>query len=233
MAASPVGMKRFYGALGAAAVVGIGVLGYMMSKPGTVSIPANVTVLPSDTAGFRGYLLGSPNAPVEVTEYADYQCPGCQSFETVQFPDVQAQLIQTGRVRWRYRDFPLNQHQFARLAAHSAACADEQGKFWEQHRRIYEGQADWSASRDAGPLFREYAQASGVDLGRYDACMESGKFAGRIQASFDEGQQVGVNSTPTFMIAGRLYPGLSSDQLRRIVDSMAPIADAGGAQPQP
>ena len=139
MAAAPVGMKRFYTILGAVAVIGIGLLGYQLSKPATVSIPANVTIQPSDTAGFRGYLKGSDSAPVEITEYADYQCPFCQTFATLQMPTIDERLIKTGRLRWRYRDFPLQQHPFSRLAAHSAACADEQGKFWPQHEQHLRG----------------------------------------------------------------------------------------------
>ena len=223
MAAQPAGMKRFYVLFGAVAVIGLAALGYLTTRPQTVSIPANVTVQPSDTTGFRGYLKGSAKAPVEITEYADYQCPFCQTFATLQMPTIEERLINTGRLRWRYRDFPLQQHPFARLAAHSAACADEQGKYWQQHQRIYEGQAEWAAARDAGPLFRRYAQANGLDLGRYDACMKAGKYAGRIQASLNEGIQVGVNSTPTLLVGDRLYRGrFDSDAITKLVDSLAP-----------
>lgn len=221
MAGTPVGMKGFYAALAGVAVVGIGVLGWMLTRPRTVSIPANVVIQPADTAGFRGYLLGSDSAKVEITEYADYQCPFCQTFDELQFPTIKQRLIDAGRLRWRYRDFPLQQHPFSRLAAHSAACADEQGKYWEQHRRIYEGQQDWAESSDAAPAFRRYAQLNGLDLPRYDACMKSAKYAGRIQASYDEGVRAGVNSTPTLLIGGRLYQGrLDSDAIARLVDSL-------------
>ena len=223
MAAHPAGMKRFYAVFGAVAVIGLGALAYLTTRPQTVSIPANVTVQPSDTSGFRGYLKGSPDAPVEITEFADYQCPFCQTFATLQMPTIEERLINTGRLRWRYRDFPLQQHSFSRLAAHSAACADEQGKYWEQHNRIYEGQAEWAAARDAGPVFRRYAQAGGLDLGRYDACMKAGKYAGRIQASLDEGVQLGVNSTPTLLVGNKLYRGrFDSDAITKLVDSLAP-----------
>jgi len=168
-------------------------------------------------------LKGSPDAPVEITEFADYQCPFCQTFATLQMPTIEERLIKTGRVRWRYRDFPLQQHPFARLAAHSAACADEQGKYWDQHQRIYEGQSEWAGARNAGPIFRNYAQASGLDLGRYDACMKAGKYAGRIQASYNEGVQLGVSSTPTLLVSGRLYRGrFDSDAITKLVDSLAP-----------
>jgi protein-disulfide isomerase len=223
MAATQAGMKRFYALFTVLALIGLGVLGYLVLRPGTVSIPANVVVQASDTSGFKGYIKGSPDAPVEITEFADYQCPFCQTFATLQMPTIEKRLIQTGRVRWRYRDFPLQQHSFARLAAHSAACADEQGKYWDQHDRIYEGQPEWAGARDAGSVFRKYARAGGLDLNRYDACMKSGKYAGRIQASYNEGVQLGVNSTPTLLVSGRLYRGrFDSDAITRLVDSLAP-----------
>jgi protein-disulfide isomerase len=216
-------MKRFYGILAAVALVGAGALLYLISRPQVSSIPANVTIQPSDTAGFRGYIKGSASAPVEITEYADYQCPFCQTFATLQMPTIEERLIKTGRLRWRYRDFPLQQHPFARLAAHSAACADEQGKYWEQHDRIYEGQGDWAAARDAGDHFRDYARAIGLDLGKYDECMDSGRYAGRIQASLEEGTRAGVASTPTLLVGNRLYQGrIDSDAIRRLVDSLSP-----------
>ena len=221
MAGTPVGMKGFYTALVGVAVIGVGALGWMLSRPKTTSIAANVSVQPADTAGFRGYLLGADSAKVEITEYADFQCPFCQTFSTLQMPTIKERLIDTGRLRWRYRDFPLQQHSFSRVAAHSAACADEQGKYWEQHRRIYEGQQDWAESRDAAPMFRRYAEASGLDLARYDACMQAAKYAGRIQASYDEGVRVGVSGTPTLLVGGRLYQGrLDSDAIARLVDSL-------------
>ncbi|HEY9016606.1 MAG TPA: thioredoxin domain-containing protein, partial [Gemmatimonadales bacterium] len=88
-------MKRFYGLLAAVAVVGICLLGYQLSKPATVSIPANVQIDVKDTANFHGYVKGDSNAPVEITEYADYQCPFCQTFATLQMPTIEERLIKT------------------------------------------------------------------------------------------------------------------------------------------
>jgi protein-disulfide isomerase len=224
MAATP-GMKRFYAILAGVAVLGLGALGLLLTRPKVSSIPVNVTIQPSDTAGFRGYTRGPASAPVEITEYADYQCPFCQTFATLQMPTIEERLIKTGRLRWRYRDFPLQQHPFARLAAHSAACADEQGKYWDQHERIYQGQQEWAASGSAAPIFRKYAQAAGLDLGRYDSCMESGKYAGRIQADYNSGTELGVSSTPTLLVNGRLHRGrFDSDAITKLVDSLTRTA---------
>lgn len=225
-------MNRFYTLIAVLVAVGIGLLLFLMNRSSSPAVPVQVAVTPADTAGFQGYVLGSETAPVTITEYADYQCPACQSFEMVEFPYVKERLIQTGKLRYVYRDFPLDQpHRWARLAAHSAACANEQNKFWEQHEALYRTQGEWSPSGDAGGIFRNLAQQSGMDVGKYDACMKSLKYAGRIQASLDEGVRLGVNSTPSFRIGDRLYSGVQPyDKLKAVVDSL--IA-AGGAAPAP
>src|SRR3990172_4698891 len=226
MAHSRSGLSRFYLLLGAVALAGVATLAWLVWKAKSVSIRAGVVVEVTDTSGFRGYLLGSDAAPVEVTEYADYQCPACRDFELVQFPTVRRQLIESGQVRWRYRDFPLDgAHRYARMAAHAAACANDQGKYWEMHRAIYDRQSEWSVARDAAGRFRDYATAIGLAGADYDSCMSSARYAGRIQASANEGQQLGVPATPTFLIGGRLYPGvMASDSMRAVVQRLLPAA---------
>jgi protein-disulfide isomerase len=226
-APAPSGLKRFYLVLAVVAAIGVGAMVFMSQRK-AVSIPVNPVVVASDTSGFSGYILGSADAPVEVVVYADYQCPACGGFDAVQFPSVRERLIATGRVRWRYRDFPLdNLHPQARLAAHAAACANDQGKYWEMHRFIYEAQNDWAFKSDAVSQLRNLAKPLGIDMAQYDACMQSAKYAGRIQASLDEGTKLGVPSTPTFVIGGRRVSGnLPYDALKHIVDSIAPVAPA-------
>ncbi|HEX9892594.1 MAG TPA: thioredoxin domain-containing protein [Gemmatimonadales bacterium] len=220
--ADPSPLKRFYALFGLIAAAGIGFLLWQMNRSSTPSIPVPVTVQPSDTAGFRGYVLGDDSAKVEVIEYADYQCPACQQFATVEWPYVRDRLVRAGKVRWVFRDFPLSQHQWARLAAHAGACGQEQNKFWELQDEIFATQPEWQFSRDAGPTFRTAAQKVGMDVSAYDECMNSLKYAGRIQASANEGVRLGVGSTPTFVIGGRLYPGLIPyDRLRALVDSLS------------
>jgi protein-disulfide isomerase len=225
--------NRFFLILGALAVAGAAVLAVLVLKPKDESIPAKVTVLAADTAGFRGYLVGSPTAPLEVTEYADFQCPACGSFDVMQWDVVKRQLVDSGLVRWRYRDFPLDQvHRHARVAAHSAACANDQGKFWEFKALVYQRQGDWSIKSSAGGMFHDMAKEAGLDPAKFDACMDSKKYAGRIEASLQEGIKLGVPSTPTFFIDGRLYPGaFSSDSLAALVRSIA-ARQASAKQPK-
>lgn len=217
---APTGLNRFYLILGAVAVVGVAALVFLM-RSGPVSIPANVVVQASDTLGFRGYVVGQAAAPVEIVEYADYQCPACANFETVQWPTIKERLVDSGRIRWVYRDFPLDMHRHARVASHAAACAEDQGRFWEFKRGIYDTQNEWAFARDAAGHFRTLAKSFGLDIARYDDCMTSAKYAGRIQASFNEGAKAGVNATPSFIIGGRIYGSMPYDQLKAMVDSLA------------
>ena len=90
---------------------------------------------------------------------------------------------------------------------------------------IYGRQTEWSPTRNAAGKFSDYAKEVGLDVGQYDECMKSAKFAGRIQASVDEGKKLGVNGTPTFLIGGRLYPwtsALGSDSIRVLVRALLP-----------
>ena len=227
MATEGSGMKGFYIAIGAIAVVGVAALAYMMNRPTSVEIPADVLIQVSDTAGFHGYYLGSADALVEVSEYGDYECPFCQSFAMVQFPTIKSRLIDAGLVRWRFRDFPLDgSHRHARAAAHAAACADDQGRYWEAHELIYQGQPTWSLERNAAGTFRGYAEQIGLDVDLYDDCMGDARHAGRIEAARQEGVRLGVNSTPSFIMNGRRYDAraMNYDNLKALTDSLQQAA---------
>ena len=214
-------MKRFYVLLIAIAVVG-GAFLYLAGKSTPRSVSA-VSDVPPANDGFKGYTLGSDSAPVEVVEYVDYECPICALFATVQFPTIQEQLIATGKVRWRIRDYPLRiaAHANARYAALAAECAGEQGKFWPMADSLFTHH-DWAQTgRDVSGLFRGFAQGAGVDVPKYDACIQSQRYAGRIAASYQEGEQLGVNGTPTFFVNGKPYPGhATSDGFKDYVDSL-------------
>ncbi|MEP6745115.1 MAG: thioredoxin domain-containing protein [Gemmatimonadota bacterium] len=229
-----LGMKKFYYLLVVVGVVGAGVIGWQVMSTKTVSIPANVTVTAADTAGFHGYMIGSDTAPVTIVEYADFQCPACQDFDAVQWPEVYEKLVATGKVRWVYKDWPIDgAHRYARLAMHAAACADDQGRFWPMKARIYAYQTQWAFGGGQLGKFRDYAREIGGDVGQWNSCMESAKHAGRIQASYEEGVRLGVQSTPSFLIGGRLYLGVQgSDQLRHTVDSLIAARPRAGGPPR-
>lgn len=213
-------MNRFYLLLVAVAVIGGGVLwfgsGGQPSPPSTAPIP----IAAAD--GFHGFTLGSDSAKVEVTEYSDFECPFCASFATVQMPVIRQQLIATGKVRWRYRDFPLPTHQYSRYAALTAQCAGEQGKFWEMHDQLFSNHQWAQTGKNPASVFRDFARTIGLDVDKYDACVGGQRYAGRIQASVQEGEALGVRGTPSFFVGGRQFQGrATSDDFKALVDSLS------------
>jgi protein-disulfide isomerase len=214
-------MKGFYVVLGVVAVIGGGWLLYSAHRGPTAGLGPAAPVPVAVADGFRGFTLGSDSARVEITEYSDFECPFCAQFATVQMPVVREQLITTGKARWRYREFPLAMHKYSRDAALAGECAGEQGKFWEMHDQLF-GHHEWALTgKNPDGVFRGFAKDIGLDLARYDACMDSQRYAGRIQASFEEGEARGVQGTPTFFIDGRRYLGnATSDALKAVVDSL-------------
>jgi protein-disulfide isomerase len=213
-------MKGFYVLLAAVAVVGGGMMWYSAQRKPAAAPSAPVAVVPA-ADGFRGYTMGAASAPIEVTEYSDFECPFCASFATVQMPVIREQLIAAGKLRWRYRDFPLPTHRYSRYAALAAQCAGEQGKFWEMHDQLF-GQHQWAQTgENPRGLFRDFAKAAGVDLDKYDACMDSQRYAGRIEASVQEGEAAGVRGTPSFYVNGRPFGRSTSDDFKALVDSLS------------
>jgi protein-disulfide isomerase len=227
------GQRGFQIVLGLVVVGGAVFIATRMMGGKPVSIPANVVVTAADTSGFRGYVIGDANAPVEITEYGDFQCPGCANFDQVQWPTVVTTLIKPGKARFRFRDFPLdNIHSHTRVASHAAACADEQGKFWDVKEQLFARQNDWAYKSDPMPVYKEIMQATGVDGVKWMDCMKSAKYAGRIQASSEEGTKLGVSTTPSFLVGDRLYVGANSDQLAHLVDSLSALGPAAQAAPK-
>jgi len=211
-------MKRFYVLLALVAVAGGGAMWYSSHRQAAPPPAAAPVVAATD--GFRGYTLGVESAPVEVTEYSDFECPFCASFATVQMPVIREQLIAPGKLRWRYRDFPLPTHRYSRYAALAAQCGGEQGKFWEMHDQLFEHHQWAQTGKNPRSLFRDFARAVGLDLDKYDACMDGQRYAGRIEASVQEGEAAGVRGTPSFYVNGRPFERSTSDDFKALVDSL-------------
>lgn len=222
--------RPFYLLLGGIAIAGIAAIGWMANRPqqGARVVDANVT------AEAEGYLLGNPDAPVQVLEFADFECPACGQFSTVTGPDVRARLVETGQISYRFYDFPLAMHPNTWDASNAAACANDQGKFWEYHDALFANQHRWSgyATRRPKGVLQELAAQTGLDTGAWEDCFDDRRHQATIEANMREGERRGVGQTPTFIIGDRMIPGaISYDRFKAYVDSAAARAPQAPAAP--
>jgi protein-disulfide isomerase len=140
--------------------------------------------------------LGPEDAPITIIEFADFQCPFCQRHAL----ETHAQLIEAygDQIRFVYKDFPLTSiHPEAYSSALAAACAEEQGQFWEYHDLLYSG------TMELGPdTYSAYAEQLGLDMAEFNACYDEERYAEQVQADYGFGAELGVSSTPTFFVNG-------------------------------
>jgi protein-disulfide isomerase len=223
--------RGFWIALVAVALVGIVALSWVVSRPKTqvTRIDPNLPALKA-----QGYVLGSASAPVEVIEFADFECPACGQYASVTEPDVRARLVNTGLVRIRFIDFPLAMHKNTWDASLAAACANDQGKFWEMHDALFANQDRWNGettSRPRGPI-SDLAKGIGLDMDKYGACMDNDTHRPQIQANEQEGERRQIGQTPTFIFNGLVVPGaISYDTFKKYADDAAKAVPAGPAAP--
>ena len=140
---------------------------------------------------------GSESAPVTIIEFSEYQCPYCKRFFDQTLSLIEDNYIETGKVKYVFRDFPLSFHEYAQKAAEASECADEQDKFWEYHDKLFENQNALSVEN-----LKQYARDLGLDTTRFDSCLDSGAMASEVQKDLDDGSEYGVSGTPGFFING-------------------------------
>jgi protein-disulfide isomerase len=138
-------------------------------------------------------------------------------------PEITKNYIDTGKVRYIFKDFPLSFHPNAQKAAEAAHCAGEQGAYWAMHDKLFSAQGAWSGLAEVTDTFAGYAGGMGLDVAAFRACLESGKFAAQIAQEVREGQAAGVGGTPSFLINGQLMVGAYpySEFQRRIEAELA------------
>jgi protein-disulfide isomerase len=140
--------------------------------------------------------LGRQDAPVTLVEFSDYQCPFCKRHFSTVYPILKKDYIDTGKLRYVFRDFPIaGLHPQAQKAHEAAYCAGEQKKYWEMHDMLFENSQDLSVSALKG-----YATKIALNNDQFSACLESGKYTGEIEKEISEGTQAGVSGTPAFFI---------------------------------
>ncbi len=210
--------RRFYAVLALVAVAGA-ILIVRSARQPRAAVATTAPIMPAQA---EGHLLGNANAPVQVMEFADFECPACGNFSVITEPDVRTRIVNAGLASYRFFDYPLPMHKNTMAASNAAACADEQGKFWEMHDALFRNQADWNgeATSDPKKVFKGYVGTLGIDADKWEKCFDEQRYQSRILANQAEGNRRKVQSTPTFVIGTRMIPGsLSYDQFKAYVDS--------------
>jgi protein-disulfide isomerase len=153
--------------------------------------------------------LGSEKAPVQIIEFADYECPYCQKV----FPDLAKLRDQFGnQVSVVYKDFPLPMHPLAAKASEAARCAGDQGKFWEYHDALFQ------TKRLQASDLKEQARTLKLDTAKFDQCLDNGDQAATVKKDAQEGLRLGLQGTPSFFVNGHFMSGaISYTKLRETV----------------
>lgn len=140
-------------------------------------------------------IRGNPKAPVTVVEFSDFQCPYCaRSRQTV----LRVRDAYGDKVRWVFRHFPLDFHAQARKAGEAGACAGEQGRFWQMHDAMFANPGKLQVAE-----LKQTAKTLGLDPLAFDRCLDSGKYADRVERDVEAGARSGVSGTPAFFVNGR------------------------------
>ena len=173
---------------------------------------------------------GPANAPITIVEFSDFQCPYCSRV----VPTLQKLHESYGdKVRIVFRDLPLQMHAQAPKAAEAAACANEQGKFWEMHDKLFASQQKLQVAD-----LKQHAVDLGLTADTFNQCLDSGKFAESVKRDSEDGARYGLSGTPGFFINGRLLVGAQPyEAFAQVIDeeldlaaAKAPAAPAPAAQ---
>jgi len=171
--------------------------GYLFGSRPTTPPVVKVDVSVSDDAS-----LGDANAPVTIIEFSDYECPFCFRHAKQTFPLIKENFIDTGKVRYVFRDFPLSNHPNAQKAAEAAECAGEQGKYWEMHDILFDNQKALKIEN-----YKLWAAELALDQTAFDGCLDSGSMESEVRQDLEDGQAIGISGTPVIFVNGRPISG--------------------------
>jgi len=155
----------------------------------------------------------SDNSEFAIVEFSDFQCPYCARHDKQVFPELKKKYIDTGKLQYMARDYPLGFHKQATAAAMAAHCAGDQDQYWSMRHKLFAG-----GSLNTG-RFKKDALALDLDMDDFNECMQTSKYAQRVQNDLAYGDKAGVDGTPRFYI-GRIQD-----------DQLIDVIPLSGAQP--
>ncbi|MEO1637967.1 MAG: DsbA family protein [Pseudomonadota bacterium] len=194
--------------------------GTMMTLGASGMIPS--MALAQDAPEVTEMVLGDPNAPVEVVEYASFTCPHCASFHANQFKALKENYIDTGRIRFVYREVYFDRPGL--WASMIARCAGTDEFFFAFTDLLYTQQQMWLATGDPAGIIadlRRLAKTAGMEDATLDACLSDAPKAEALFNWYQENaERDGIRSTPSFLIDGENYSNMAYDEFAGILDGL-------------
>ncbi len=191
-------------------------------------LPTNQAKPPVKISADDDPVRGNQEAPITIIEFSDFQCPFCARFHVQTLPLLLENYIDSGKVKLVYRDFPIqNIHPNAMPAAVAAECANEQGKYWKYHDKLFENQNQWAKveTTKAIGIFSQYSIEIGLDKEQFEACLTSGKYVDEIRNDLNDGREYGITGTPGFFVGNddvgfvELKGAQPFESFKKIIDS--------------
>ncbi len=170
------------------------------NQPQSKNNPAEEKV--SLALGADDVILGNPNAPITIVEYADFQCPFCAHYFSDAEKSIKDNFVKAGKVKIVYRHFAFLGPE-STGAAQAAECAKDQGKFWEYHDELYKEEIKDGSERNGNlneALFKKIAARLGMNGSDFAACVSSKKYAGKVDKDYELAQTYGVGATPSIIL---------------------------------
>ena len=194
-------------------IAGIIIAGAIVYALGSKSVPSPTALVPTVPPGLelreQDIVLGDANAPVTIVEYADFQCPFCARFFHGAMSEIRRNYVENGKVKMVFRNFQFLGPESS-AAGEAAQCAADQGRFWEYHDEIFVAESIDGVEHNGNlnrALFVKIASDLGLDAGAFTTCIDSGTHTPFIQAERTAAASLGVNSTPTVFVNGKMILG--------------------------
>jgi protein-disulfide isomerase len=199
-----------------AAIVGYAGWVYFQQKPTRgIAPPAGVDLMMPSPLGENA--LGKVDAPVTIIEYASTTCPHCANFHQTTYPELKKRYIDTGKVRFIFREFPLNDIDF--FAYMLTRCIEKE-KFFPLLEVLFQQQEKWAVQQPMPPLTAIAKQAGFTDES-IEACRKNKTVYDGVMWSSEHGAKLGVRSTPTFFINGKMHTG--GITIEKLEEMIAPL----------
>ncbi|SEP64983.1 Protein-disulfide isomerase [Loktanella sp. DSM 29012] len=206
--------------LGGASLAAIGAIAFTTGGEGGNLLVGMANAQDADPSAIQDMVMGDADAPIEMIEYASFTCPHCANFHATVWPQLKADYIDTGKVRFIYREVYFDRPGL--WASMMARCGGEM-RFFGVTAEFYDKQRTWTASGDPATIaadLRTVAKTAGLTDEMLDACMQDAENAQNLVAWYEQNAAAdNVRSTPSFIIDGEAYSNMSYDDMKAILDA--------------